>query len=395
MRGAASRLGRTLRQSVVATRAAFPYLNTFGTAKQFMSRAGYLSLTRITNFTLPYVNWSANGNAEAVGSQPATVKSAIEYPLGTIAAVVTFGGSQTGAMAAGGQIESDPISIDIPPFALFAVRTFLDAPGGAPYFIDGPNAFSTFVDSCAFGTTATDVTYSTAAISNQQGGVNYRPVMVKAKSSLQTALLIGDSRMAGINDYASDSYAGVGQVARSMTPTFAVFNAGSPGATLASFVAGGANWSRRNAVIQGIFDFAISNFGINDIVAGTSAATNASNYALLSGALGGAPVWQCTLSPKSTSTDSFATVANQTTDATNYARVTTNQYIRAGIKNLWGYIEIADYVESARDSGKWKADGTTANLYTSDGLHESQFANKLIAESAAFRHLIGVVGFVP
>lgn len=383
------RFGQRVKNSVVATRAALPILNTFGTAKQFMSRSGYHALTDLSSFTLIYVNWAANGNAEAVGAQAATVKAAIEYPLGTIAAIVTFGGSQSGVMSAGGQIESDPITLSIPIMGRFAVRTFLDAPGGAPYFVDGPNAFSSAVDSCSFGTSVADVTSTTTAITNTQAGVNYRPALIKGVSSLQTVLLAGDSRIAGINDYASDGYGAVGEVARALSPTFATLNIGSPGATLSSFVAGGANWSKRMALVAGTADIAISNFGINDIVAGTSAATNAANYALLRGVLG-VQVWQCTIPPKSTSSDSWATVANQTVDANNSIRVATNQYIRAGLQNIAGHIEIADYVESARDSGKWKADGTTANLYTKDGLHEEQFANKAIAESNAFRHLIGI-----
>jgi hypothetical protein len=45
-------------------------------------------------------------------------------------------------------------------------------------------------------------------------------------------------------------------------------------------------------------------------------------------------------------------------------------------------LEIADVVESSRNSGKWKVDGT-AGKYTADGQHLTQFANELVAVTLA------------
>ena len=88
-------------------------------------------------------------------------------------------------------------------------------------------------------------------------------------------------------------------------------------------------------------------------------------------------VFSCTVNPASTSTDSFATTANQTTVASNAQRVALNNLLRtSGMSS--GVFDLADVVESARDSGLWKAPG-----YTADGLHESQLASLAIANSRA------------
>jgi len=71
-----------------------------------------------------------------------------------------------------------------------------------------------------------------------------------------------------------------------------------------------------------------------------------------------------TILPYTTSTDSWATVGNQTPHANSAAIVTVNTYIRTAPEPLAGYIESAWAVESAPDSQKWKAP-----LYTNDGLH--------------------------
>lgn len=52
---------------------------------------------------------------------------------------------------------------------------------------------------------------------------------------------------------------------------------------------------------------------------------------------------------------------------------------------LAGYVEVADAVEESR-SGKWKVDGSTANLYTNDGTHQTGFGHAAIASFAESGH---------
>lgn len=48
---------------------------------------------------------------------------------------------------------------------------------------------------------------------------------------------------------------------------------------------------------------------------------------------------------------------------------------------LVGYFETADAVETARNSGKWKVDGT-ANKYTSDGVHPNALGHQTMADAS-------------
>ncbi|MBE7196007.1 MAG: hypothetical protein INR66_26450, partial [Gordonia polyisoprenivorans] len=101
----------------------------------------------------------------------------------------------------------------------------------------------------------------------------------------------------------------------------------------------------------------------------------------------GVAIYACTITPQTTSTDSWATPGNQTVGSNESLRAGYNDWLRAGAPlnpstfvpvavgtagalvagqaghPLVGYFEIADLAETARNSGKWKAN------YTGDGTH--------------------------
>ena len=100
-------------------------------------------------------------------------------------------------------------------------------------------------------------------------------------------------------------------------------------------------------------------------------------------------MYQTTVTPQTTSTDAWVTTANQTVTAVHARRIGLNDWIRDGAPfdtatglavavgatgstivragtrahPLKGFFEIADIVETSRNSGIWKAGWTT------DGLH--------------------------
>lgn len=100
-------------------------------------------------------------------------------------------------------------------------------------------------------------------------------------------------------------------------------------------------------------------------------------------ASGGQRVYAVTIPPRSLSTDSWTTVGNQTDEIPS--RITFNNWLRDGAPivsgvavaagtggalragsnghPLAGYIDVADSIETARDSGKWIVG------YTDDGIH--------------------------
>jgi hypothetical protein len=148
------------------------------------------------------------------------------------------------------------------------------------------------------------------------------------------------------NDTACNFYGGLGEVERSVGKAFASINAGFPNEKYADVVA--ANGYTRRLALSRYCSHVISEYGINDCSAGTAAATTLANMATFAAMFGGKPFIQTTISPRSTSTDAWATTANQTTvSAANTPRVAFNNAIRGGMAVLSGYIEVADQVESA------------------------------------------------
>jgi hypothetical protein len=85
-----------------------------------------------------------------------------------------------------------------------------------------------------------------------------------------------------------------------------------------------------------------------------------------------------TIEPNSSSTDDFETLSGQVVAGTSAQRTLFNDMVRAGITER--YFDIADAVESRRNSGKWKVTGEPF-AYVADGVHANQAGNLLIRDS--------------
>ncbi len=115
----------------------------------------------------------------------------------------------------------------------------------------------------------------------------------------------------------------------------------------------------------------------------------------------GVKVYQATILPIASSTDRFTTLEGQTPRDTNATRIKWNDWLRDGAPlidgkpafgttdpgavragqpghPLDGIIEIADAVESSRNSGKWRVDHGPIG---GDGLHPSPKAHEFIADA--------------
>lgn len=116
----------------------------------------------------------------------------------------------------------------------------------------------------------------------------------------------------------------------------------------------------------------------------------------------GLKTYQTTLTPGSTSTDGYATLANQTPQTYNPIRVLANDWFRDGAPltgsvpadtgstdptvvrvgqpghPLKGIVEVADSVESSRNSGKWKSPN-----YTDDGSHPTATGTAAMASAVS------------
>jgi hypothetical protein len=142
------------------------------------------------------------------------------------------------------------------------------------------------------------------------------------------------------------------------------------------------------AVVQAmadLFTHALISLGTNDFgndSGSTVYANNCTIAAWLYNSMGIRSVL-VTQTPVSSSTDSWATLTNQTFSGPNNSRrIDYNTLVRSNghSTGVIGYVELADILESSRDSGKWIVDGT-ANKYSSDGIHGVGAAYALVASS--------------
>jgi hypothetical protein len=364
--------GGTATLRSIATRSQVPA--TFSaTNKQFMSRSRHICRTAVTQLKIAVANFYGS-NTDAAPGADATYTASIEYPAGTFTQV-TFSGSATGTVTNGDYLLSDFVNVTIPQDADFYVRLFYNNTAGMTYCGQSPQDAANG-DFFAFAPSGlTDQTMGGTITSS--GGLNAAyPAAIVGVSNKPVVALIGDSRCYG----QADTYVGTsgnrGEIAPSIAPSLATLSVATPSDRTISWV---TNHPKRLALVKAYATHAVVQLGINDLGSNATAAqVQTSNLAI--GTAIALPTWYCTVAPKTTSTDSFATLANQTIFAQDAARVTYNNAVRAGLPSASGFFEIADPVESSRDSGKWMVNGT-ANFATTDGLHENHPANAAITSS--------------
>lgn len=221
----------------------------------------------------------------------------------------------------------------------------------------------------------------------------------------KATLIVGDSIAYGSGDYLVMSVAdqaGFGFIRRALGTSFPNANLAVGGEQFAHWGTGASGYSSigsggqarlRGMLLQNA-RFVIVELGTNDIRNGaTLAQTQASAIAMWNRVkLNGAKAFQTTLIPRTTSTDGWMTTANQTTVTTNSfnsIRINFNNWlrdgapisggvavatgttsaVRIGSRNhpLTGYFEVADTVESSRDSGIFSAPGSAADSGTATG----------------------------
>jgi len=358
----------------VATRCFCPRVFN-ATPKQLMSRSRHRAADAISSLQIKIPNWHVDFNVggvlgeTAVGAA-ATVTASIEYPAGTFTQV-KFAGSATGNIADGASLLSDPVTVCIPQNAFFFVRFFYQNTAGIPYEDrGGDDAYGEAMTYAASG--LTDQTMSGTVVQTTAG---YRtgPTAIVAMTQRPAIMLLGASNVYGSTDTHDDSTGDIGSLARSIGPSLAYINASLRG-DLANYWINNGHAER--LALKQYCSHVIVGLGRNDLFTGRTAVQTLADLQSIYALLLDKPIYQVTLEPTSTSTDSWATTVNQTTAAWNGERVTLNASIRAVPAPLRNYIEIADIYETSRGSGIWKAPG-----YTSDGVHGGAVSNAAVRNS--------------
>ncbi|QWW74718.1 SGNH/GDSL hydrolase family protein [Agrobacterium pusense] len=358
----------------VATGALVP-TTLFGTNKQSMTRSVHQMRDAVLSVQLLYPGFAVQGNpaAETPIGAPAFVKATVEYPEGILNRV-TFSGAETGTVPDGGMLLADELSVTIPRGAQFWIRTHYESTGGIIY-TEWANAVMNFGVSGVPDQTGGGTIVDGSAVDH-----GYVPVAILGMTNRPSVAIIGDSRATGTTDTLNES-GERGTIMRSIGPEVAYSGIVKGGDRLMYWLASSTN--RRQ--IASYASHIILQLGINDNRGGRTEAQMVSDMQSIRALFPDKECYLTTFEPSSDSTDNWATLENQTTHNHNDRRVNLNNTIRSGgVAGFEGYFELADVMESSRDSGLVRVNGM-ANYWTPDGLHWNQRGNILIEQSGAVR----------
>jgi hypothetical protein len=341
---------------------------------QLMSRSVHFATQTISSLKIAIPNWylpDGTASVETATGGTATVTASVEYPSGTYTQI-KFSGSATGTIASGNTLISDYTTVSIPQNAQFWVRIYWQNPSGVIYVSTLPT--SGLGTGYNGGTTGVvDYTMSNGTI----GSTNtyFPPLAIIGMTTKSSIIIIGDSRAWGLGDTNADLLGNFGNLTRQLGNNFGYTNLAVSGHTLQA-------WLSSHAQAASLFIYAthiIDAYQYNDLftlnITSATAISQATSVQTIVKALG-KKIINVTVGPRTTSTDSWATTANQTlyNSTQNTARIAFNTWIRNGSNGEDGYIDIAAFEESYINSGKWAVNGV-ANFFTSDGIHESTAGN--------------------
>ena len=330
---------------------------------QMSSRIQHFATENMRGSRLRFVNYY--GTSATSPGAAATVTVSLEYPAGTINRV-KFSGSNTGTIADGGELYSDPLDFDIPAGAFFYEHCKFASTVGALYCLSAQ-----LVDKSVSGASTPDNT-ATGAITGMFGGnFVYGFTEAVGYTDKPTVLIIGDSREAGAGDVTGYGTNCLGASERALgTGNIAFVNVSCSGAPTWQFA---YNSPAKLKDIANRVSHIIIAGGINDINGGNTAAQTKTNFEAVIAAWnpsGKKPTFILTVDPYTTGT--YDTAAGQTIwdSAKEVIRVAHNLQVRqCSLVGQWGCFDTAIQVEDPAAPGKWKSPG-----YTTEGLHGSTLA---------------------
>jgi lysophospholipase L1-like esterase len=373
--------------SVVCNRTHFPF-NGFSSGSSQTTNYRSAHWTKrggaVMGLKLCFANCTIGATGEATGHAVHTVKASVEY--NGVAYPVYFGGTtRTKTLALDEQVTSDPVFVSIPADTKFFVRTYVTVTNlGEKWPVS--QAANTAIGEGYASTTdkSDDVSYTSFSAASV-----YCPSAILGLHAGDAAnvLIIGSSSGWGQGDTAETGYWDYGYLSRALSNEYGYVKWTRASTALSHF--GTAGYSRFiDFLIRVKPTHVIQQLGSNDLTSAASLATMQSRLNSIWSVCGatGARVYQCTYTPVTTSSDSWATgpasaTNNQTHSASHAVRVATNNWIRSVPSSaLTGYIECCGAVESSLDSGYWKTTGV-AGAYTADGTHLTQLGHRETAAS--------------
>lgn len=350
------------------------------TITQLMGRYGLTATENLSFIRFVFHNFILGTHDVGPGG-PCTITAGVEYPAGTFKQIL-FGGSAMTTIPSGGLIFSDFVNVsNIPAAATFWTRQFIQNPSGVCYCNWQPTTFGCLTNGSTSG--VTDQTMG-GTISNTQTGICVPPLAVLGFTVNPSVVVTGDSIGfgAGSNGDLNDNAGKLGLICQSMG-NIPFLNLSVSGFTAQNWTTSVAT---RNLLIPKASHL-IQQLGVNDLSNGRTLPQITADYQLIYAlARPGQKIIQTTITPHSSSTDSWATTGNQT-GLNLAARAALNQAIRAGISGATGFFDTASILETSQDSDIWKVPAVPP--YTADGLHPNQAGYDLIQASG----VIGPIGW--
>lgn len=330
---------------------------------------------------LKFVYTNSYSFQETAAANTLTFKAALEYPIGASTApqAINFQGARTASTTGGVKtiVESDwvvpsaPIPITATP-QQFVVRTFQRAPSGGVLYHKGQGRDERCFSSPTDGTNLDYTDTLRSALPAVGLGLNgtgfggpqcFRPTAIIGITDTGAIVGMGDSRSMPANDYPTPGSLTrcAGELERAYGRRGVVLNLAASGDSVGSFWGSAANSdSVTGRLRRSLFKYgghAASMYNVNDLNGGTAAQIDQGMiYLKASPTMVGRKLFGTTIPPSLVySSDRLLTVAGQfQSNATNnQRRIDLNNNRRNGLPaGLYdGYVEVADIVESSRDSG--------------------------------------------
>jgi lysophospholipase L1-like esterase len=333
----------------------------------------------VSNFRTIDANFVIVGNTPSLAATR-TIKRFIEYPAGVFTQV-TWGG-QPSVTISGENVVSDAINLTIPKGAEFWERT-VNLNGQVSLFPCQATPASSQALGIPDGNSASDLGNSGTIAATSVVTTFGATAMIGdiAADNARSFLIVGDSIAFGEGDITTvGAKRGSGWIARALDVYgYPYVKIAKPGQLASEFV---SSLAYPTALINLLsFSDVISEHGINDLRLSRTQAQILADHQTIYGLFAGKAIYQSTLTPRSASTDGYATTANQSgkTDGNMASLVPLNASIRAKPANVVKVLEVADASMTARDSLIWPA----PPVPTADGTHPNSYMANVIAQIIA------------
>lgn len=382
-------------------------LSQSASVKDINSRRSHINKSDLpmTYVALMFNAWTGT---EVALTGTSTIAVAVEYPAGTYQ-MLTFSGANTGTLPTMGFLTTDTVKLTtpIPPNAQFWVKVYGSNANGFPFYANAYGSTSTLGEGMYYSGTAGALAGSgvgdcLSALGTSGGGANpstIAPCAILSYSNRPSVIGVGDSRFSGVYEQAGGVNMGLcGHFERGVSPYYATINVAVGGEAAYGFAAPSQSALRvQLAKLAGTH--VVCNYAVNDIALRTLAQIKAS-WTTIAGYFSPMPVIPVTTEPLTTSTDNWATTANQTINANDAIRTSWNDFIRAGLAPTLApnirsdFVDVARVVEIAADSntppnnpfdgGKWVSNGTALAFVNNDGAHLKPLGNQMVADAGVY-----------